>query len=115
MVYNFDDFAELSVPEGAGEEWRIAQCKRWFKLFAKSAEDSFILTGSVLPSEIEQILKEDELDDMFELRYKLLTASNETIRKRLVDRGYNEQQIQAAINWQKVIEEEVRLAHSEGH
>lgn len=77
--FEVHDFDERGVPDNADRAWRLAETRRWADLAAENTQKNIvtIVCGFARPSEMEEDAS---------VGFVLLDASEETIRRRLLNR-----------------------------
>lgn len=77
--FELHDFDERGVPDNVERQWRIDETKHWMELGAQNSESGkiTIICGFARPSEI---------DNTESIKFILLDADEQTIRRRLLNR-----------------------------
>ncbi len=102
------DFDDRGVPENSDKAWRIATTTYWLDKAQENhlKDKTTIICGVSVPSEINSIIQTHQLPVM--PHFGFIKVSEETIKKRLQDRHWNQQCIIDNINWAHYLEKEVK-------
>lgn len=103
-IYDFDD---VGVPTNPTEKWREETTNYWLGKIKENcnSKNLMILAGFFIPSEIEI---QSNFDPNINKTWFLLKIKPETIQKRLLKRGWNENQIDYHIKWENNLETEIK-------